>query len=233
MPKKLLATTIIIATILASVVSTLGVEVVNANPFTFYAQIEPIPETIPPAIIIFSPQNNSVYPDLVDVNFNVSKPQLTNAYLTNVVSVYYSLDQNERVEVYSNYVNGHGTEGTPTFNTTFELSSLSTGNHKLTVTAIGVVLKALVPKPQGLGDIGVFYINSNSTISFEIGTQPRVQEKPSNYLINPTFLIAITILIVIVAVTSIALVYFKKHKPNTELDKKRDRVKNIDNRLQA
>ena len=197
-----------------------AVKVVDANPFTFYTQIEPIPETIPPSIIIFNPQNNSVYPDLIDVSFNVSKPQLTNAYLTNVVSVYYSLDQNERVEVYSNYVNGHGTEGTPAFNTSFELSSLSIGNHKLTVTAIGIVLKALVPKPQDITDIGVFYIISNSTISFAIGTQPTVQEKPSDYLLNPPFLTAIAILIVIVAAASISLIYFKKHKPNTELVKK-------------
>jgi hypothetical protein len=76
------------------------------------------------------------------------------------------------------------------------------------------VLKPLVPKPQGIKDIGVFYISSNSTISFEIGTQPTVQEKPSNYLINPTFLIVIAILIVIVALASMSLVYFKKHKTN-------------------
>jgi hypothetical protein len=214
MPKKLLATTIIITSILALVVGMLGVKVVEANPFTFYTQIEPIPETIPPSVIISSPQNNSVYPDSVNISFNVSKPQLTNASLTNIVSVYYSLDQNESVEVYSSYVHGQGTQGTPAFNTTFELSSLSTGNHKLTVTAIGVVLKPLVPKPQGIKDIGVFYISSNSTISFEIGTQPTVQEKPSNYLINPTFLIVIAILIVIVALASMSLVYFKKHKTN-------------------
>jgi hypothetical protein len=42
----------------------------------------------------------------------------------------------------------------------------------------------------------------------------------SNYLLNQTNLILIGTAIVIVAVASILSVYFKKHKPKTELDKK-------------
>jgi hypothetical protein len=42
----------------------------------------------------------------------------------------------------------------------------------------------------------------------------------SDYLLNQTNLILIAIMITIVAVASVSLVYFKKRKPNTVLDKK-------------
>ncbi len=53
MPKKILATTIILATILASAVSTLGVEVVDANPlpWAFNPQM---------TVSILSPQNGTI-----------------------------------------------------------------------------------------------------------------------------------------------------------------------------
>jgi hypothetical protein len=37
--------------------------------------------------------------------------------------------------------------------------------------------------------------------------------------LNPTIVYILAIVIVIVVVASTSLVYFKKHKPNTELDK--------------
>ncbi len=70
MPKKLLATTIIIATILASVVSILGVEVVNANPVPFSS----VPNTDLPSLTVDTPvspsplyDNNTVAMDITVV----------------------------------------------------------------------------------------------------------------------------------------------------------------------
>lgn len=190
------------------------VGIADANPFTFYSPIEPIQGTIPPVITICSPINDSIYPASIDVAFNVSKPELEDAYLTNVVSVTYALDQNESIEVYSNYIQGHGTEGTPAFNTTFTLPPLQEGNHKLTVTATGVVLKALVPKPQGFGDIGVFYVKSNSTILFMAGT-PSIPPQTSANILQPILLIAILWIVTVAIVAAVSLVFFKRRKSKT------------------
>ncbi len=208
---------IAVLAVLLTVFILVGIGVVgiaDANPFAFYSPIEPIQGTIPPVITIYSPKNDSIYPGSIDVGFNVSKPELEDAYLTNVVSVTYSLDQNESIEVYSNYIQGHGTEGIPAFNTTFTLPPLQAGNHKLTVTATGVVLKALVPKPQGFGDIGVFYVKSNSTILFMVGT-PTIPPQASANTLEPILLIAILGIVTIVIVAAVLLVFFKRRKSKT------------------
>ena len=79
MPNKLLATTIIIVTILASVVGTLGVEIVNANP-TWGKPATPIPPiTDPPQIIINSPTPTE-YNNPVLLNITIIQPD---SWLTN------------------------------------------------------------------------------------------------------------------------------------------------------
>jgi hypothetical protein len=83
MPKKLLATTIIIAIVIASVVSTLGVEAVNANPFpmstmyigspqsstTFIYQNTTIPFTI--ALNLWKDDTSGTYPQITRVTYSL------------------------------------------------------------------------------------------------------------------------------------------------------------------
>jgi hypothetical protein len=83
MPKKLLATTIIIATVIASVVSTLGVEAVYANPFpmstmgigspqsytTFIYQNTTIPLTI--ALNLWKDDTSGAYPQITRVTYSL------------------------------------------------------------------------------------------------------------------------------------------------------------------
>jgi hypothetical protein len=80
MPKKLLATTIIIATIVGLVVSTLGVEVINANPMTFQV----------PSMKIIAP------PDLPNRYENSTVSLEVEVYMLDesprIQSIYYSLD---------------------------------------------------------------------------------------------------------------------------------------------
>ena len=87
MPKKLLATTIIIATVIASVVSTLGVEAVNANPFpmstmgigspqsytTFIYQNTTIPLTI--ALNLWKDDTSGAYPQITRVTYSLDNQE--------------------------------------------------------------------------------------------------------------------------------------------------------------
>jgi len=196
-----------------------AVEVVDANPFMSYKNIEPITGTLPPAITIISPLNNTTYsPESVVIKFNVNKPQLAKSF-TSITEVYYSIDNSEEVEVYSQYVNGTGTMGVPEYNTTFTLPSLPMGTHFLTVKAIGAVIY------QG----GIFFMESDATTSFIVSKQilqpastnqsmPTINTGPTLpvELNSPVIYIILAIVIVIIAVASTSLVYFKKHKFNTE-----------------
>ncbi len=80
MPKKLLATTIILATILASVVSTIGVEIVHANPMTFQV----------PSIKIISPPDPPNRYENSTVSLEVEVYMLDES--PRIQSMYYSLD---------------------------------------------------------------------------------------------------------------------------------------------
>jgi hypothetical protein len=94
----------------------------------------------------------------------------------------------------------------PEYKTNVTMPSLPEGNHNLTVKANGLVL-------IGSPEMEKFYISSSSTTFFAISTQSTEQQKQTNHLLNPVFLIAIVGGALIVAVTLISLVYFKKHKP--------------------
>jgi hypothetical protein len=207
-----------------------AVEVVDANPFFGMKGIDPVPGTIPPTITMITPLNNTAYSsDEITISFHVTKPQLAGSWST-ITYICYSLDNtedvnDEYVKVYSNYINGEGTVGVPEFNTTFTIPSLSAGNHVLKVKVSGAVM----PNTQYVGgqwqspniNHGIFSMNSNSTTFFTISTTPtpslsptptKSQSTASNYLIEQTFLFTIASVIVIVAVASISLVYFKRRR---------------------
>ena len=210
MPKKLLATTIIIALIVTFVVGMQVIEVVVADPFWIYKIIDPIPGTIPPVITIISPLNNTTYPsDGIIASFNVSKPQL-GTRASSIIDVTYTLD-GETVQAFTIWKNGSASSGSgiPRFNTTFSLPSLHAGKHSLTVEANGVVFAG------GESGLDIFFINSNSTTFFTVGIPSTSQPSLTDYLLNPTFLTAIAGGVVIGAVASVSLVYFKRRRQRT------------------
>jgi hypothetical protein len=91
MPKKLLATTIIIATVIASVVSTLGVEAVYANPFPMSTMGIGSPQSY--ATFIYQ---NTTIP--LTIALNLWKDDTSGAY-PQITRVTYSLDNHENITI--------------------------------------------------------------------------------------------------------------------------------------
>jgi hypothetical protein len=218
MKRKIALVIALVLTILTLVVGMQVIEVVDANPFFMFKPIDPIPGTIPPTIIMFSPQNNTAYSsEEIAVSFNASKPQLGKCG-SSIIDITYTLD-NETVQAFTIWkqnpgggVSASSDSGIPQFNTTFTLPSLSTGNHSLTVKAEGVVFAG------GESGLDIFFMNSTSTTFFTVANQPTSQQSSptsesmgSDYSLNSIFLTAIVSVIVILAVTSVSLVYFKRH----------------------
>jgi hypothetical protein len=180
---------------------------VTANPFTFYTPIKPEEGTIPPSISISSPENGTYNGNIVAISLNVSKPYLNDSR-SSIIGVYYTIDNYPQVEAYSNFVQGHGDPGISSFSTVFNSTYLPEGTHVLQVAATGAVLKDLVPKPQGLGDTGVFYITGNSTTYFTVGTQP-AENNSSRSLANSVLAVIVVLTTVVALIT---LLVFKKPK---------------------
>lgn len=150
--------------LLSSLVGLQAVEVVKANPFWIFHPIEPIPGTVPPRIIIFNPQNNTAYSsDNITISFYLDKPKL-DMHDSSIINITYTLDDKTE-QAFTIWKNGGAgsDSGIPNFNTSFISPTFSTGNHRLTVYAEGVVFA---------GGLNIFFINSSSTIFFAIGTQP-------------------------------------------------------------
>jgi len=195
------------------------VRVAEANPYWIWKTIDPVPGAIPPTITVLNPKNYTTYSqNEFKVNFVVSAPTLNNSDTQGrglISDITYSIDNGPVIQ-------SSTTDSSPSINPEYEtnvtLPSLPEGNHNLIVRANGLVL---IDSPQ----MEKFYVSSSSIIFFTIGTPSTVQQRPNNYLLNPEFLTTIAIVIVIVAVASISLVYFKRHKPSTEL------IKNLDQEM--
>jgi hypothetical protein len=143
--------------------AVIEVEVVEANPFWIYHLIEPLPGTIPPKIIMFSPQNSTVYSsDNITISFYVDKPKL-DTHDSSIINITYTLDD-KTVQAFTIWKNGGAgsDSGIPNFNTSVTSPSLSNGNHNLTVYAEGVLFA---------GGLAIFFMNSSSTTYFIIANQ--------------------------------------------------------------
>jgi hypothetical protein len=142
----------------------------EANPFWIYHLIEPIPGTIPPKIIMFSPQNSTVYSsDNITISFYVDKPKLE-LHDSSIINITYTLD-GKTVQAFTIWKDGGvgSDSGNPNFNTSFTSAPLSTGNHNLTVYAEGVLFA---------GGLAIFFMNSSTTIFFTINT-PSLEASPA------------------------------------------------------
>jgi hypothetical protein len=92
------------------------------------------------------------------------------------------------------------------------LPLLGEGNHNITV---------LVQASYSQGS-KMFYTNSSNSVTFAVNTPSSPTPSPTSNktliseILNPTYLIAIAVVIVIAAVASVLLVFFKKRKPKRD-----------------
>jgi hypothetical protein len=182
------------------------VELVGANPFMGFEGkgIDPVPGTKPPTITMYTPTNNTAYfSSNITVSFYASKPQLSNAW-SSIIYAGYTIDNSKEVKVYSIYDDEPVSVGVAELNKTFAISSLPEGKHNLTIRTFGPVMPNT--KYDGIWSspnrIGVFTMESNSTIQFTVNNQSAME--PS--------LTTTVIVIVILAIVLGSLVFFRRRK---------------------
>jgi hypothetical protein len=202
-----------------------AVEVVEANPFMGFEGkgIDPVPGTKPPTITLYTPTNNTAYfSSNITVSFYASRPQLANAW-SSIIYAGYTLDNSKEVKVYSIYDDEPVSVGVAELNKTFAISSLPEGKHSLTIRTFGPVMPNTKYDGQwhSPNKIGVFTMESNSTIQFTVNSQSAMETSQSpqatqptdtSYSLNPKTLASIASITVIVAVASVSLVYFRRRK---------------------
>ncbi len=99
MKRETLIVTLVSALLFSVVAGIELLNVVRANPFFPYKNVDPIPGAIPPPIAVSNPQNYTIYSsDEVTVSFNISEAHL-DEWFSSVISVEYSLD-GEKVVLY-------------------------------------------------------------------------------------------------------------------------------------
>ena len=214
MPKKLLAITIIIVTILALVVSTLGVEVGDANPYFNAKQINPPSDAIPPIISINSPQNNTSYSGKFNISFSVKGAQYSD-YFSDIADVTYIID-NETVHV----PHGGDVLAISQYNTSFIGPTLTAGNHSLIVKARGIVYSFSVLFFMDSSSQVYFVTSENSTPSIishpseTMGEGSGLDSTATPALPKTPLLVAIVSSAVIIVAASLSVFYLKKKRTN-------------------
>jgi hypothetical protein len=224
MPKKLLATTVILATILTLVVG-MQVEVVDANPFVWPTT----PNQDKPTLTIKTPQNNGVLntTDNPYLNFTVNNPQ--SWYKVHSSMMTFELGLTTSVDVYidgnlSNHFIDHHDYTNPAYdftNFSVNLNQTSPGSHSANVTvyAYTLYLGPPIEKTHVLrenttdGPLYEFPIVVSDIVYFTVEQPTPTQNSnaiDSDYLLNQTNLLLIVIVIVIVAVASASLVIRRK-----------------------
>jgi hypothetical protein len=208
MPKKLLATTIILVILLAIAISTIGFDAVDANPFGLAKQINPPPDAKPPIVSIQSPGNNTSYSGKFNISFSVEEPQYFSS--TAIANVWYTIDNTTISIPYEHWTLTQG-PGVSQYSTSIIAPTLPPGNHSLKIRAQG-----------GSYDFHNFflidgysqvYFNTSDNSITSISPNPSMTTGTgSDYLLNQTNLILIAIAIAIVAVASVSLVYFKRRR---------------------
>ena len=206
MPKKLLATTIILALIFVYCQVPLS----TANFIPTKAEIDIFSPLFYPKPSNMSDYDLSIYQTLfATVRVPLNAPQ----NYQEIYHIYFCLDGHSAIE-FSNvsksekeWFSGSGMH----YFANASLSNLEKGNHTIRVYTQGT--------KEGLSASREFTLNT-SLVSISASPNSNQNQASSTLFFNPILPTAIAIVIVIVAVASTSLVYFKKHKPNSELDKK-------------
>ena len=139
------------------------IEMAKANPYWFFEHVDPVPGTIPPSITIYNPQNYTSYTtNSIPVNILVNKAILA-GWSCNIEWVGYSIDGKNTVTLHTKWQSHkQGEEIHPITipsDTNFNLPSLASGKHTLTVTADVAVLG---------GDLQVYFLECNSIVYFTV-----------------------------------------------------------------
>jgi hypothetical protein len=231
MPKKLLATTIIISTIFAFslLIGLQAVEVVDANPFVWPTT----PNQDKPTLAIKTPQNNEVLNTIDNpyLNFTVNNPQ--SWYKVHSSMMTFELGLTTSVDIYidgnlSNHFIDHHDYTNPAYdftNFSVNLNQTNPGSHSANVTvyAYTLYLGPPIDKTHVLrenttdGPLYKFPMVVSETVNFTINKQiePSSSIMPSlstDLLSNSMLILAIASVIIIVAVASLSLVYFRRRR---------------------
>jgi hypothetical protein len=169
MNRKIVLTAIVLFVLLFA----MTVNEVDANPFSFFwTPIDPYPETTPPTIAVFSPQNNTAYAlRTISFRFNLTTPHSPVSVDEGVSRVLYALDVDDSSSgypenagvLYECEVYTRGSVGLPEFCYSENLT-LPEGNHSLTVYVEGTT--------ADFDNMTVFSTRSNATVYFTVDTTP-------------------------------------------------------------
>jgi hypothetical protein len=231
MPKKLLATTIIIATILALVAGIQTVEVVDANPLPWFAN----PQM---TVSILSPQNGTInsLPVLVnftskgDIQFSVSDD--TSAEY--VRSFFYVLDGQDMENIGMRFegtktttiYDENGTKQGFRFDGQAYLTNLADGPHNITVYygAVNKISNVGTPQEQIIFNpawqaTSQFYVDSKLASGLTLtpapniaSMMPTVNTDPHVDLIAKSFPYIVGIVAIVIVLIVGLLVYFRRRK---------------------
>jgi hypothetical protein len=196
MPKRLLATTIILSTIL--VVSILiGIQtigVVDANPAPYDSS-----GTSNIEVSIISPQNKTYDSNNIELIANFGA-------FPGVWYIFYSLDGGSYIEIAPGHPLAHN------LTQTVWLSQLSKGSHSIEVKATAMANDE-DGKVIACSKVNFAITKTLETLPSSSPTPTPIEEDASDSsILNQTTLTAIAIVIVIVAVASVLLVYFKRRE---------------------
>ena len=224
MPKKLLATTIILAIILAFVVGIQAVEVADANPVPWLTT----PNLEKPTLTVISPQNYTTYnADSLNLNFTAIKPDSWNAIYIVVpyVGQIYSADVYLDGSLISHY--GYSGSAFVKFNqSTPELNQTAPGEHTLNVTVLSYTYyrgpafngsHILSSINSSSGPVYEYPIIISDIVYFTVVGGPSPSPSPSPTLSPqetgafPTETVAVVSTVVVVVGAGL-LVYFRRRK---------------------
>jgi hypothetical protein len=216
--RKALSVYAVIALLLLLIVSQ-AISIVSANPWFTAKQIDPPPDAIPPIITINSPQSNTIYSGAFNVSFSVKGAKYSD-YFSDILDVTYIID-NETVTI------PHSADvlAIKNYDTSFIGPNLTAGNHSLTVKATGIAYKLFNVYFIMERSSQVYFVTSENRTSENSPTSsplpPTVEPSQSpqaNQPIEPNYyqvLIAVACVVVVVGITLVSMIYFKRRKSKT------------------
>jgi len=133
MKKTALTLKLILALSVLSMFVAQFVNVIKANPYMMYEDVDPPPGTIPTRITISSPKNNTMYPDKsVNINIRATGPQPPYSKESGIYGLAYNIDNTISQSIKK------GLYLVPEVSYSQTLHDLPVGNHNLTVIAYGL-----------------------------------------------------------------------------------------------